>query len=112
VDGTAGDHHVVERGQLVLGSAQHVEHRGDRLRVPVDLHLQRPDPGCHLDDTGDLGVSDPCRERVGAQSQVEVEDHRPVLDEDGAVPALPVRHLRRVTVGGAHREDTGCVLGR
>ena len=48
----------------------------------------------------------------GAQSQVEVEDHRPVLDQDGAVAALPVRHLRRVAVGGAHREHAGCVLGR
>ena len=78
--------------------------------LPVDLHLQRPDPGCHFDDTGDLGIGDPCRERMGAQPQVEVEDHRPVLDEDGAVPAPAVRDLRRVAVGGAHREHAGRVL--
>ena len=103
----AVDLDLVERGQLCFRALELVDEGRRCLLRGVVLHLERPDAGCGLHDSGEGAVGEPRVERVGPETEVEVERHRPVLDEHRAIALCAVHHLGSVTIARDRAQDGG-----
>ena len=85
--------HIVCRRQFLFRRDQEVKQFRERQAAAIEMHLQRTDAGCEIDDTGDVLFLHPAHQRVHAKAQVQVQHQRSVFDQQVAVAALPIDHL-------------------
>ena len=74
--------------------------------------MQRPDSGTHVDDPRQSARVHPLHERVHPQPHLEIEQHRPVLDEEVLVAGAAEGEFRKSTVRFPTRQDAVLAVER
>jgi hypothetical protein len=101
------DREVLDLGQGLLGVAQHAEQPCQRQLPAFVVHLQRADTGRQFDDAGRFRLLEPRHQRMHPQPQLEIEDRRPVFDQQIFVAGPPIDHGRRGAARGRRFQQRG-----
>ena len=96
-----------EIAQLVLGAREPVHELRERQVLGPIVDLQAAHAGRELGDARYCSRDQPVEQRLHAKAQAEIEDVRPVLDQQIAVAGRPVRHADRMLGRAARGQYRG-----